>query len=179
MKRLARLIANVWHLAKGYWSSEERLSAWLLLAAIIGFNLGLVFVNVLLNDANGAIFNALQNKDQSGFYRSFGYLMILIMFYLAVYVLRYFLNQMLQIRWRRWLTDQYLTRWLSHRSFYRMRFIGGVDNPDQRISEDVRLFVQNTLSLGLGLLSAVVTLVSFAGILWRLSGSFTIPIGEM
>jgi len=85
----------------------------------------------------------------------------------------------LQLRWRRWLTDRYLARWLADRTFYRMRFYGRVDNPDQRISEDVRLFISNTLTLGLGLLSSLVTLASFATILWGLSGSITVPIGAL
>jgi vitamin B12/bleomycin/antimicrobial peptide transport system ATP-binding/permease protein len=105
--------------------------------------------------------------------------MLLILLYLAVALLRYFLNQTLQLRWRRWLTDQFLSRWLADRTFYRMRFSGRVDNPDQRISEDIRQFISQTLSLGLGLMSSVVTLASFAVILWRLSGSVTLPIGGL
>lgn len=179
MKRLALLGRNVWVLAKGYWGSEERWSARALLAAIIGLNLGMVYVSVLLNGANGAVFNALQAKDAAAFYSAFGTIILLILVYLAVALLRYFLNQTLQLRWRRWLTDQYLTRWLANRTFYRMRFSGRVDNPDQRISEDVRLFISQTLGLGLGLLSSFVTLASFATILWRLSGSITLPLAGL
>ncbi len=177
MKRFARLGRNVWVLARGYWGSEEKWSAWVLLAAIIGLNLGMVYVNVLLNTANGAIYNALQEKNSGDFFGAFGTIVELILVYLAVALLRFFLNQTLQIRWRRWMTDQFLTRWLADRTFYRMRFSGNVDNPDQRISEDIKQFIAQTLSLGLGLLSSVVTLASFATILWRLSGSVTLPIG--
>jgi len=95
---------------------------------------------------------------------------------IAVY--RIYLNQMLQIRWRRWLTDRYLEDWLADRNYYRMQLKGeGTDNPDQRIAEDFRLFVEETLSLGLGFLNAAVTLGSFVGILWLLSGSLEIPFG--
>jgi putative ATP-binding cassette transporter len=177
MRRFARLGRNVWVLAKGYWSSEERWLASGLLAAVIALNLGLVYANVLINTAYGAFGNALQEKNAGAFYSAFGTIVLLILLYLAVWILRYFLNQILQLRWRRWLTDQYLTRWLANRTFYRMRFIGRVDNPDQRISEDIRQFISLTLSLGLGLLGSVVTLVSFAVILWRLSGSVMLPIG--
>ena len=94
----------------------------------------------------------------------------------AVYQL--YLNQMLQIRWRRWLTDHYLDAWLADRAYYRMQLVGGsTDNPDQRIAEDLRLFVASTLALSLGLLSAVVTLGSFIAILWGLSGAVTLPVG--
>jgi putative ATP-binding cassette transporter len=164
-------------LAKGYWGSEERWSARVLLTSIIGLNLGLVGVNVLQNQANGALFTALQQRNTLGFYRAVVIVILLILLYLAVAVLRVYLDQTLQLRWRRWLTDQYVTRWLADRVFYRMRFSGRVDNPDQRISEDVRLFIERSMSLGLGFLNSLATLASFAALLWYLSGSITLPIG--
>ena len=177
MTRLRRLACDVWILTKGYWGSEERWSARVLLTSIIGLNLGLVGVNVLQNQANGALFTALQQRNTPGFYRAFVIVILLILLYLAVAVLRVYLDQTLQLRWRRWLTDQYVTRWLADRVFYRMRFSGRVDNPDQRISEDVRLFIERSMSLGLGFLNSLATLASFAALLWYLSGSITLPIG--
>src|SRR2546425_9555022 len=85
---------------------------------------------------------------------------------------------MLQIRWRRWLTDHYLAAWLPDRAYYRMQLVGGsTDNPDQRIAEDLRLFVARPLALSLGLLSAVGTLASFIALLWGLSGAAPLPLG--
>ena len=176
MTKLRLLARDVWHLAKGYWASEERWSARVLLVSIVGLNLGLVYVNVMQNRANGALFTALQQHDGSGFYRAFGTVILLILAYLAVAVLRVFLDQTLQLRWRRWLTDRYVTLWLADRTFYRMRFSGRVDNPDQRISEDVRIFIEKSMSLGFGLLNSLATLASFAAILWNLSGSITLPL---
>src|SRR5579864_4427427 len=180
MTRLRQLVSDVWILAKGYWGSEseDRWSARVLLASIIGLNLSLVGVNVLQNQANGALFTALQQRNAPGFYRALGIVVSLILLYLAVAVLRVYLDQTLQLRWRRWLTDQYVTRWLADRAFYRMRFSGRVDNPDQRISEDVRLFIERTMLLGLGLLNSLANLASFAALLWYLSGSITLPIGS-
>jgi putative ATP-binding cassette transporter len=179
MTRLRQLAWAVWVLTKGYWGwgSEERWSARILLSSVIGLNLGLVGVNVLQNQANGALFTALQKQDAPGFYRAFVIVVLLILLYLAVAVLRVYLDQTLQLRWRRWLTDRYVTRWLADRTFYRMRFSGRVDNPDQRISEDVRLFIERSMSLGVGFLNSLATLVSFAALLWYLSGSITLPIG--
>ena len=174
MTRLRLLARDVWILTKGYWGSEERWSARALPATVISLNLGLVGVNVLHNQANGALFTALQKQDAPGFYRAFLIVVSLIFFYLAVAVLRVYLDQTLQLRWRRWLTDQYLTRWLADRTFYRMRFSGRVDNPDQRISEDVRLFIEKSMSLALGFLNALAMLISFAALLWYLSGSITL-----
>ena len=177
MTRLRRLAGDVWVLTKGYWESKERWSARVLLTTVIGLNLGLVGVNVLQNQANGALFTALQQRDAPAFYRAFVIVVLLILLYLVVAVSRVYLDQTLQLRWRRWLTDQYVTRWLADRTFYQMRFSGRVDNPDQRISEDVRLFIEKSMALGLGLLNSLATLVSFAALLWYLSGSITLPIG--
>src|SRR6202049_3345503 len=176
MTRLRQLAGDVWILAKGYWRSEERWSARVLLTSIIGLNLGLVGVNVLQSPANGALFPALQQRNAPVFYRAFVIVIVLILLYLVVAVLRVYLDQTLQLRWRRWLPDSYVTRWLASRTFYRMRFLGRVDNPDQRISEDVRLFIERSMLLGLGFLNSLANLTSFAALLWYLSGSITLPI---
>jgi putative ATP-binding cassette transporter len=177
MKRMPQFGYHVWVLVKGYWGSEERWSAWALLTTIIGLDLGYVYINVLLNKANGSVFNALQQYDMASFYRAFGAIFVLVLILLAAVLLRVFLLQTLQLRWRRWLTDQYLTRWLADRIFYRLRFSGRVDNPDQRIAEDIRLVVNHTLSLGLDLLATLEMVASFSVLLWHLSGSISLPIG--
>ncbi len=176
MLRLRTLGRKFWPLAKAYWQGEERWSARALLIACVGLNFGIVYVNVLLNRANGTLFNALQERRESGFYQALGTILLLILLYVAVALLRYFLDQTLQLRWRRWLTDRLLSRWLAGKAFYRMRFSGRVDNPDQRIAEDIRTFISQSLSLGLGLLSSLVSLATFAVILWHLSGSISIPV---
>jgi len=177
MTKLELLGHDVWALVKNYWVSEERWSAWALLGANVGLTLGAVYISVLMNTANGTLYTALQKLDGPGFYRAFGTILLLIAIYLAVVLPKVFLNQTLQLRWRRWVTDQYLTHWLADRVFYRLRFSGKTDNPDQRISEDARIFTELTVFLVFGLLSSLVTLASFAAILWRLSGSITVPIG--
>ena len=178
MAGLKRFACDVWILTNGYWRSEERWSARVLLASIIGLSLGLVGVSLLQNLATGALFTALQQHNAPHFYRALMVVVLLILLHIAVAVLRAYLDQVLQLRWRRWLTDQYVTRWLANRIFYRMRFSGRVDNPDQRISEDVRLFTERSGSLALGLLNSLATFGSFAALLWYLSGSITLPIGD-
>src|SRR5918996_6485857 len=94
----------------------------------------------------------------------------------AVYQL--YLNQMLEIRWRRWLTERYLRAWLADSGYYRMQLVAReTDNPDQRIAEDVHLLISHTLALLIGGMRAVVTLVAFVVILWALSGTLTVPLG--
>jgi len=176
MSARPRFVRDTWGLIKPYWSSEERYSAWLLLAAVIGLTLAMVYMNVQFNSWYNEFYNALQEKNKEEFFRLMIRFAILAAIYITMAVYAFYLNQMLQIRWRRWMTDVYLQRWLAERTYYRMQLTGApADNPDQRIAEDFKLFVDETLSLSLGFLNAVVTLGSFVGILWALSGPLAIP----
>jgi len=176
MTRLLETLREAWTLIRPYWFSEDRWAGRGLLFLVIGLNLGIVYINVLLNKWNNVFYNSLQDKDYSAF------LSLLIRFswlaglYIIFAVYQTYLNQMLQIRWRRWLTERYLGAWLTDGAYYRMQLTAKeTDNPDQRIADDLRLFVTGSLSLGIGGMRAIVTLVSFLGILWGLSGSFTLP----
>jgi len=175
-----RFLHDLWVLTKPYWKSEERLGSGLLLAVIIGMSLGIVYLNVLFNEWNNLFYNSLQNRDIDAFFRLFGRFTILAVIFIVIAVYQIYLRQMLQIRWRRWLTGRYIGRWLDGQAYYRLRFEQGLtDNPDQRISEDINSFVEQTLTLSLGLLESVVTLGSFSVILWQLSGDiifFHLPI---
>jgi len=136
----------------------------------------MVYMNVQFNEWYNSFYNALQEKDKASFWKLMGRFAILATIYIAMAVYAFYLNQMLQIRWRRWLTGDYLQQWLADRAYYRLQLAGSpADNPDQRIAEDFRLFVDETLSLSLGFLNAVVTLGSFVGILWGLSGPLAVP----
>ena len=170
-------LRDTWRLIKPYWKSEERFIAWLLLAAVIILTLAMVYMNVLFNDWYNSFYNALQEKDKTGFWKLMGRFCILATIYIVMAVYEFYLNQMLQIRWRRWLTDNYLSEWLSDRAYYRLQLSGNpADNPDQRISEDMKFFVDQSLELSLGFLNAIVTLGSFVGILWGLSGPLEISL---
>jgi putative ATP-binding cassette transporter len=171
-------VLDVAAVARPYWISSERRSAWGLLTVIVAMNLGLVYVNVLFSNWNNRFYDALQVHDFAKFSHELVYFCVLAMVFIAVAVYQTYLNQMLQIRWRRWLTDQYVGEWLSDRAYYHLQ-LGDyrADNPDQRIADDLQMFVDATLNLTLGLLSSVVTLVSFAIILWRLSGTLDVPLG--
>eukprot|EP01037_Dinobryon_pediforme_P006018 gene6018-6091_t len=189
---LLTLPRDIWRLAKPYFTSEERVTAWTLLTAIVVLNLSLVGLDVVLNYWNGAFFNSLQNKDQDAFIGLLmtynrseengllpGFVSIAVV-YIVVAVYRAYLNQWLQISWRKWMTAHLLDDWLADRAYYRISLTSGTnpdqgtDNPDQRIAEDIRGFVTSSLSIGLDLLSNIVTLFSFIFILWRLSGTTVI-----
>ena len=176
MPARSKFLRDTWRLIKPYWTSDERYIAWLLLGAVIALTLAMVYMNVLFNYWNNDFYNALQEKDKASFWRLMGRFTMLAAIYIAMAVYAFYLNQMLQIRWRRWLTDSYLDQWLSDRAYYRLQLSGNpADNPDQRIAEDMKLFVDQSLDLALGFLNAVVTLGSFVGILWGLSGPLEIP----
>jgi putative ATP-binding cassette transporter len=178
MPAVAAFLRDLWALARPYWFSEERWTARALLAVIVGFTLGLVYLDVLFNRWSNDFYNSLQNRDINAFYELFLYFSFLAAVYIAVAVYQSYLNQMLQIRWRRWLTEKYFAAWIGERTYYRMQLTdGGTDNPDQRIADDLARFVDRTLTLSLGLLSAVATLIAFVTILWGLSGTLEFILG--
>jgi putative ATP-binding cassette transporter len=163
-------LATVWRIAAPYFRSEDRWAGRGLLAAVIAIELALVGINVLLNEWNNRFYNALQEKNWDGFVREIGFFCVLATCYIALSVYQLYLNQWLQIRWRSWMTRLYLGEWLQNANHYRMQLQGdAADNPDQRISDDVKFFVDQTLNIGVGLLSSIVTLGSFVIILWGLS----------
>lgn len=169
-----------------YFRSEQRWRARGLLLAIVALNLAAVFMLVQLNDWNRVFYDALQNRDSAVFWDQLLRFCGLAGAYIVIAVYKFYLTQLLEMRWRAWMTDHYLARWLGARVFYRMELMrfsreangGSPDNPDQRIQEDLNLFTSTTVSLSMGLLNALVTLLSFVGILWGLSGSFGFSIGQ-
>ncbi|TAL31203.1 MAG: ABC transporter ATP-binding protein/permease [Alphaproteobacteria bacterium] len=162
---------DAWKLTAPYWRSKERGKAYFLLAAIIGLNLGQVYINVRINKWNNDFYNALQDLQKDDFYSLIITFTVLAFIWIIMTVYKIYLRQMLQIKWRRWLTNHYLDRWLNKQAYYRLQVEGNpADNPDQRISEDIGQFIDITLQLSLGLLSSIVTLFSFLMILWNLSG---------
>jgi len=186
MRRLGSSLGDAWALARPYWVSEERGRALLLLGAVVALNLSIVGMTVLLSYWQRAFFNALQARDAGTFWSLiflggeaegtwFPGFCVIAAAYILIAVYSLYLRQALQIRWRRWLTERYMGEWLADRAYYRIALTDPqTDNPDQRIADDIRLFVDNTLILGLGLVSAVVTLFSFVFVLWSLSGPFEV-----
>ena len=183
---------KTWRLIWPYFKSEEWKSAWLLLVVVIGLSLASVYVAVLFNTWYGNFYNELQAKDLTptpvtiGSYELFtinrflyrmGQFTILAFFAIVIAVYRVYLQQILEIRWRRWMTHRLMHRWLSDRAYYRLQLQNyGTDNPEQRIEQDVASFVQDTLALSLSLIRNVVNLISFAIVLWSLSGPISFAL---
>jgi putative ATP-binding cassette transporter len=170
-------LAKLWKLTAPYFWSEERWSARGLLAIVIGANVFLVYLAKLLNEWNARFFNALEDKNMAAFWAELRYFVVVALIFIVVAVYRVWFRQMLQIRWRRWLTAVYYRDWLAERTYYRMELSGAAaDNPEQRIEDDCNVFTGQTLVIVLDLLSQILTLVTFTSILWGLSGSVTLPI---
>jgi putative ATP-binding cassette transporter len=164
-----------WRLTRPYWVSDQRGKGITLLVTVVALVLMMVYLEVQFNRWNNDFYNTFESRDQAEFFRQLGMFALLALTWIITAVYRLYFLQMLQIEWRTWLTDRFLADWMKDQAYYRMQLIDrGTDNPDQRIAEDLRLFVELTLSLSLGLLSAVVTLVSFIVILWTLSGALTL-----
>jgi putative ATP-binding cassette transporter len=182
MRRLGSFLRDAWALARPYWTSEERGRGLLLLAAVVVLNLSLVGMTVVLTYWQRAFYNTLEQKDAATFWSLlflggeadgtwFPGFTVVAAAYILIAVYQLYLRQALEIRWRRWLTGDYLDRWLADRAYYRIALTdAATDNPDQRIADDLRLYVEKTLTLGLGLMNSVVTLLSFILVLWSLSG---------
>ena len=172
--RTTRFLKAFWTLTKPYWVSRQRRVGLILLATVVGLSLIGVWLQVQFNTWNREFYNTFESKDQAEFFRQLGTFTLLAVIYIVNGVYGQYFRQMLMIEWRSWMTERFLTAWMQDRAYYRLQLLDkGTDNPDQRIADDLNIFVDLTLSLTLGLLSAVVTLVSFVAILWSISGALT------
>jgi vitamin B12/bleomycin/antimicrobial peptide transport system ATP-binding/permease protein len=182
VRRFISKLAIIWRLASPYFRSEDRWAGGILLAAVIAIELSLVAIDVMINHWNNRFYNALQDRDWDAFVSELLFFCMLAAAFILLAVYQLYLNQWLQIRWRRWMTRHYLERWLSAATHYRMQLLGdAADNPDQRIADDIKKFIDGEngsgiLPIGIGLLSSVVTLGSFLVILWGLSEAAPISL---
>ncbi|MBL8833843.1 MAG: ABC transporter ATP-binding protein/permease [Rhodospirillales bacterium] len=174
---LGTFLVRLWRLARPYWFAEDRWAARGLFAVVLALTIGGVWLEVLFNSWNNEFYNALQEKNEPEFWKQFGVFGWLAVLFIANFVATRYFSLWLQIRWREWLTKRYVDGWLSGRVYYRFQVTGAeTDNPDQRIAEDVKLFVSTTLGLVTQLINAVLTLAAFLTILWGLSGDFTLTL---
>ena len=166
---------DVWYLTKSYWQSEEKKKAFWLLTCIIALTLGIVFMLVQLNTWNNSFYSALQNYDAEKISSELIHFSWLAAIYIILAVYSYYLQQTLILHWRRWLTTRFIDIWLQNKTYYNLQMFGkDTDNPDQRISEDVRQFVEMTLGFAIGILKSLCTFISFVFILYQLFGPLSV-----
>ncbi|NIJ69946.1 ABC transporter ATP-binding protein/permease [Xanthomonas sp. 60] len=175
MKLSAR---EVWRLVRPWWVSEERGRAYALLGAIVALDLFLTYIGVRQTYWQKNFFDALVERDLNGFRRQMMELALIIAGIVGAGTARVWLEQELQMRWRSWLTSTYLARWLGDRAYWRLEYPGdALDNPDQRIADDLRLMATDTVRLTVGVLNYVVDFFTFAALLWGLSGALLFSVG--
>lgn len=134
-----------------------------------------VRMNVLFSFWYNGFYSAMQNLDGKAFWFMLFVFSVLATIHVARALINFYLQQAFLIRWRTWLTNSLIERWLDKQAYYRSQFVPeSADNPDQRIQQDVESFVSSSLSLSMGLLDAVVSLFAFTIILWNLSGALAL-----
>ncbi len=174
-------LKDMWDLTKGYWTSEDKWKAYALAIAIIAMQIIYVSSLVYYNAWQKDFYNTIQEVDSDAFFFYLKYWPMYMVFFIFIEVNRDYLMQWLEIRWRTWLVNNYVGRWLGDQTYYLLQIVrsdeqSSVDNPDQRISDDIRLFVNYVLTLTLGILNAVMKLFSFSVVLWNLSGIMQLTI---
>src|SRR4029453_6132041 len=174
-----RFVRHLWQLTRIYWRSADARKGAGLLALCIAGELGNVYGQVRLAIANSHVFDAVQNKQWPAFVTAIEWFLVTALLVVVVATYRIYMRNILQIRWRTYLTDYFLRLWMGpHAYTHRELHHKDTDNPDQRISEDVQSYVASALGLSLSFLSAIATLISFSGMLWALSGRWPLRIGE-
>ncbi len=172
-----QLARAMWRLIRPYWTSPDAKWSLLLLGLGIALQFGGVYTSVLVSDAQRDVGNALGAQDLPGFRRGIAYMIAFMLLGVVVPSYSEWVTQLIRVRWRRWFTGHYISRWIGPHAYCQGELHRGqLDNPDVRIAEDVRDFVASALGLSLSMLASVVTLVSFGAMLWNLSSAWAIPI---
>lgn len=171
---------NFWRLLKPYWQSEEKKLAYTLLFLNLFFTFSAVEGNVWLSYCSKNVFNALQNFNKPLVWQNLIMMTLVIIFMFLAYGFAFYVNALLALRWRQWLTKNTIRNWLANKNYYRFQFLDKkIDNPDQRISEDIDQFTELTLGITFQVLQSLTLFISFGTILWRIGGHFTIPLGHL
>lgn len=165
-------LGDVWRLLSGYWRSDDRRMAWFLLLLIPAVHGLMVYIGLLQNRINGVMFDALGNRDAATFWKQIGLMAACMASWVAAYAFVEWLVQILQMRWRTWMNAHFLGRWLDRKAYYRLDRSSAIDNPDQRLSEDMLILTgEKGLKNAFDFLHQMGVVVVFAGVLWNLSRS--------
>lgn len=165
----ARLWRRFVTIARPYWHSDERWRARGMLALLVLLLLGQTAFNVLFNQETGEFTSALAARDTERFWASIWRYTAILMAAVPIYALYYYVRDTLGLRWRRWLTYRFLERYFHQRAYYRLNTATAIDNPDQRIAEDINSFTQQSLYFSMIALGSVIQLIAFASVLWSIS----------
>ncbi len=165
----------IWRLITPFWQSEQKLKAWSMLLIILTSNLLIVYGFVEINQWNNKLYSALQNGNQHEFFKQALIFIPIVFSLVAVFNINDYFKSILSFTWRKWLTEYFSHKWLKNNNFYRvMQLTQTPDNPDQRISEDLKNFAFSSLELFLVFFKETINLISFSVILWNLSSSINL-----
>jgi uncharacterized ABC transporter ATP-binding protein HI_0036 len=164
-----------WLLAKGYLTPTRTLQPIIYFVIIVFFNLLSVRLDILFSEWYKAMYNALQKMEESIFWIQMIVFCVLATVHMANVLLTYYLTQRFTIQWRTWLNEQMVEKWTNNQAYYKTQYVyNQLDNPDQRIQQDVQSYVSSSISFATGVISAVVSIVAFTIILWGLAGPMTL-----
>jgi putative ATP-binding cassette transporter len=177
MSRFILALRTFLALALPYFRSEDRWPGRALAAGVIALEFALVYVAVAINQWHGRFFNALEARDWDRVGAEFAIFGLILIGTVTTGLAQYWLGQHFQIRWRRWMTERFAGIWMADARHYRIRFVDdSVDNIHLRIANDISVFIQKTHEIGSGLVGVVITLISFAVILWGISSTTPMPL---
>jgi vitamin B12/bleomycin/antimicrobial peptide transport system ATP-binding/permease protein len=160
---------RLWRLTRPYWSSEKRRQALVMITVMTVLNLGVVGMQAIFSYISRDVMNTLQLKDAARFYHLMILFGVWIVLFVPVAAFYPYVTGLLAIRWRDWLTESFAHRMLRHNALYHIMRDHTVDNPDQRISEDVNNFTSGALNYAMTVVQAIVTAITFFVILWMVS----------
>jgi vitamin B12/bleomycin/antimicrobial peptide transport system ATP-binding/permease protein len=165
----ARRWRRFFAIAAPYWRSEERWQAGLLIVLLSALLIGQTGFNLQFVRQSGELTSALAARDPERYWSAIRWTVVLLVLAVPIWALYYYVRDTLGIRWRRWLTHRFVDAWLNDRAYYRLNAGAGIDNPDQRIAEDVATFTQQSLYFAMVALGAVIQLAAFVTLLWSIS----------
>jgi vitamin B12/bleomycin/antimicrobial peptide transport system ATP-binding/permease protein len=163
------IFRQFWSIAKSYWSSDEKWKARGLLLLVILLSLGYTGLSVLLNNKRGELISSLSVRDEARFWQTIFIFAGTLVVYAPLYAGYVYLRDRLALNWRRWLTDHFIDRYFQNRAFYNLNHDANIDNPDQRITEDVKSFTQESLTLLLAVVDSLLAIAAFSSVLWGIS----------
>ncbi len=164
------IFKQFWSIAKSYWSSEEKWRARGLLLLVVILSLGYTGLSVMLNSKRGELISALSAKDEGRFWQTILIFVGILVVYAPLYAGYVYLRERLGLQWRQWLTDNFIDRYFQNRAFYNLNHAAAnIDNPDQRISEDVKSFTHESLNLLLAVVDSLLAIGAFSSVLWGIS----------
>ncbi|PWA74500.1 ABC transporter family protein [Artemisia annua] len=163
---LQTLYRRFYKVAAPFWFSEDKVQARIQLASVFVLTLGTTGISVGFNFLGRDFYNALANKDQAQFTTQLTYYLAAFAGGIPIFVFRDYARETLALRWRSWMTKYYMERYLKNQTFYQIQSQSIIDNPDQRIVDDLSSFTGTSLSFSLTLFNALVDLISFSNILF-------------